>query len=148
MRFACHIHFSGGGPLELAQGPSRVAPTLHLVGRSTRFGVTAERKPISTRGAQRTDPRYLDRGTPAVSHILFPLSSTVLSETCTAERLPNQDFPTCGNLNQFGFTRAMCPPSAFLQNRNLASRTKLARILAEGAIALSVTLSGGALFAS
>ena len=35
----------GRCPLELAQGPSRVAPTLHLAGRSTPFGVTAKRKP-------------------------------------------------------------------------------------------------------
>ena len=35
----------GRCPLELAQGPSRVAPTLHLVGRSTPFGVTAKGEP-------------------------------------------------------------------------------------------------------
>ena len=40
-RLACHIYFSVGRcPLELAQGLSRVAPILHLFGRSAPFGVT------------------------------------------------------------------------------------------------------------
>ena len=40
-RLACHINFSlGRCPLELAQGPSRVALAWHKAGSSTPFGVT------------------------------------------------------------------------------------------------------------
>lgn len=40
-RLACHINFSlGRCPLELAQGPSRVALAWHIAGSSTPFGVT------------------------------------------------------------------------------------------------------------
>jgi len=60
-RLACHINFSlGRCPLELAQGPSRVALAWHKAGGSTPFGVTSSSRQLddSTIAFMPANPRY------------------------------------------------------------------------------------------
>ena len=109
----CHIYFSlGRCPLELAQGPSRVALALHLARGSAPFGVTSQREAQQYR------------------HV--SLANTKIYTGAYSLR-PQ---PTCRNKRTINTETVGSMPQIFVV------------ILAEGAMTLPVTLSGGVLFAS
>ena len=111
---ACHIYFSPGRcPLELAQGPSRVALAWHNAGSSTPFGVTSR----------------------VGAHAYIHSAQSILLRNAHSWGVPR------------GSRTAIEEPQILHTQNGYATEHRIA-ILAEGAIALSVTLSGGALFAS